>query len=139
MNRIIQCLFYIIYEISFIFCCSIIISPPPVWRDIKIQFLEEFFEYLYPLPSFLLLKNEINNYHKIIYIIFSFSLVLLSPSSVQNNLLIVFAQCYPLLFLSYNNFYCCILPFQSLSIFHVLRTNPLGVSKLTCCLLILLK
>ena len=59
---------------------------------------------------------------KIIYIIFSFSLVLLSLSSILNHLLIVFAQCYPLLFLSFNNFFCCTLPFQSLSIFYVLTT-----------------
>ena len=60
-------------------------------------------------------------FYKIIYIIFDFSLVLLTLSSLLNRLLIVYAQCYPLLLLSSKNFFCCILPFQPYP-FSVLKT-----------------
>ena len=99
------------YSIIASTCCFIIISPP--WKEVwKSKIFWIFISS--SLLNILFLKYEINNYHKIINIIFSFSLVLLSLSSIYNHLLIVFSQCYPLLFLSYNNILCCILPFQSL-------------------------
>ena len=49
-------------------------------------FWKHFLNIYIPYPSnFLLLKYEINNYHKIIYIIFGFSLVQLSLSSIYTS------------------------------------------------------
>ena len=59
------------------------VLSPAVGEYENSKFSEIFWIFISPTPpNVLLQKYEINNYHKIIYIIFGFSLVLLSLSSI---------------------------------------------------------